>query len=86
VVINKDVIATQNVKEISYLESLEERLIRMSNALIEKNKEIEELKSQRTTDKYQAFDRLPNELFNIFIETRLEPFLKLNAVAEKQTE
>jgi len=78
VVINKDVIATQNVKEISYLESLEERLIKMSNALIEKNKEIEHLKSLRTTDRYEKFDRIPDELFETFIETRLEPFLKLN--------
>jgi hypothetical protein len=81
VVINKDVIATQNVKEISYLESLEERLIRMSNALIEKNKEIEYLKSLRTTDRYEKFDRIPDELFETFIETRLEPFLKLNTNA-----
>ena len=78
VVINKDVIATQNVKEISYLESLEERLIKMSNALIEKNKEIEHLKSFRTSDRYKKFDRIPEELFETFIETRLEPFLKLN--------
>jgi len=78
VVINKDVIATQNVKEISYLESLEERLIRMSNALIEKNKEIEYLKSLRPSDRYEKFDRIPDELFETFIETRLEPFLKLN--------
>jgi hypothetical protein len=78
VIINKDVIATQNVKEISYLESLEERLIRMSNALIEKNKEIEHLKSLRTSDRYKKFDRIPDELFETFIETRLEPFLKLN--------
>jgi hypothetical protein len=78
VIINKDVIATQNVKEISYLESLEERLIRMSNALIEKNKEIERLKSLRTSDRYKKFDRIPEELFETFIETRLEPFLKLN--------
>ena len=78
VVINKDVIATQNVKEISYLESLEERLIKMSNALIEKNKEIEQLKGKRTTDKYEPFEALPDELFNTFIETRLKPYLKLN--------
>ena len=78
VVINKDVIATQNIKEISYLESLEERLIKMSNALIEKNKEIEYLKSLRTSDRYEKFDRIPDELFETFIETRLEPFLKLN--------
>jgi hypothetical protein len=78
VIINKDVIATQNVKEISYLESLEERLIRMSNALIEKNKEIEQLKGKRTTDKYEPFEALPDELFNTFIETRLKPYLKLN--------
>jgi phosphate starvation-inducible protein PhoH len=78
VIINKDVIATQNVKEKSYLESLEERLIRMSNALIEKNKEIERLKSLRTSDRYKKFDRIPEELFETFIETRLEPFLKLN--------
>ena len=86
VIINKDIVATQNVKEISYLESLEERIIRMSNALIEKNKEIEHLKSLRTSDRYKKFDRIPDELFETFIETRLEPFLKLNAVAEKQTE
>jgi len=78
VIINKDVIATQNVKEISYLESLEERLIRMSNALIEKNKEIEHLKSLRTSDRYKKFDKIPDELFETFIETRLEPFLKLH--------
>jgi chromosomal replication initiation ATPase DnaA len=78
VIINKDVIATQNVKEISYLESLEERLIRMSNALIEKNKEIEQLKGQRTTDKYKLFEALPDELFDTFVETRLKPYLKLN--------
>jgi hypothetical protein len=81
VVINKDVIATQNVKEISYLESLEERLIKMSNALIEKNKEIEELKGQRPSDKYEPFHKIPDELFETFIETRLEPFLKLNSNA-----
>jgi hypothetical protein len=78
VIINKDIVATQNVKEISYLESLEERLIRMSNALIEKNKQIEELKGQRTSDKYEPFHKIPDELFETFIETRLEPFLKLN--------
>jgi len=78
VIINKDIVATQNVKEISYLESLEERLIKLSNALIEKNKEIEHLKSLRTTDRYKKFDRIPDELFEIFVETRLEPFLKLN--------
>ena len=78
VIINKDIVATQNVKEISYLESLEERIIRMSNALIEKNKEIEHLKSLRTSDRYKKFDRIPDELFETFIETRLEPFLKLN--------
>ena len=78
VIINKDIVATQNVKEISYLESLEERLIKMSNALIEKNKEIEYLKSLRTSDRYKKFDRIPDELFETFIETRLEPFLKLN--------
>ena len=78
VIINKDIVATQNIKEMSYLESLEERLIKMSNALIEKNKEIEELKSKRPTSKYDKFDKIPNELFETFIETRLEPFLKLN--------
>jgi len=78
VIINKDIVATQNVKEISYLESLEERIIRMSNALIEKNKEIEHLKSLRTSDRYKKFDRIPEELFETFIETRLEPFLKLH--------
>jgi len=81
VIINKDIVATQNVKEISYLESLEERIIRMSNALIEKNKEIEHLKSLRTSDRYKKFDRIPDELFETFIETRLEPFLKLNSNA-----
>ena len=78
VIINKDIIATQNIKEISYLESLEERLIKMSNTLIEKNKEIEQLKGQRTTDKYKPFESLPDELFETFIETRLKPYLKLN--------
>ena len=78
VIINKDIVATQNIKEISYLESLEERLIKLSNALIEKNKEIEHLKSLRTSDRYKKFDRIPDELFETFIETRLEPFLKLN--------
>ena len=78
VIINKDIVATQNIKEISYLESLEERIIKLSNALIEKNKEIEHLKSLRTTDRYKKFDRIPDELFETFVETRLEPFLKLN--------
>lgn len=88
VIINKDIVATQNIKEISYLESLEERIINLSNTLIEKNKEIEELKSQRTTDKYEPFSEIPDKLFNTFIETRLKPFLAINkiAVAEKQIE
>ena len=79
VIINKDIIATQNVKEISYLESLEERLIKMSNTLIEKNKQIEELKGQRTSDKYKPFEQIPEEQFQNFIETRLKPYLKLYA-------
>ena len=88
VIINKDIVATQNIKEISYLESLEERIINLSNALIEKNKQIEELKAQRPTDKYKEFDAIPNELFDNFVETRLKPYLMVNkkAVAEKQTE
>ena len=86
VIINKDIVATQNIKEISYLESLEERLIKMSNALIEKNKEIEHLKTLRPTDKYKDFDVMSDKMLNEFIETRLKPFLRLNAVAEKQTE
>ena len=88
VIINKDIIATQNVKEMSYLESLEETIINLSNALIEKNKQIEELKGQRTTNKYKEFDAIPNELFDNFVETRLKPYLMVNkiAVAEKQTE
>jgi len=78
VIINKDIIATQNIKEISYLESLEERIIQMSNTLIEKNKQIEELKAQRTSDKYKPFEEIPEEQFQNFIETRLKPYLKLN--------
>lgn len=78
VVINKDIVATQNIKEISYLESLEERIIQMSNTLIEKNKQIEELKSQRTTDRYKDFDIMSDDLLEEFIETRLKPYLKLN--------
>ena len=50
----------------------------MSNALIDKNKQIEELKSQRTTNKYKEFDAIPEELLDTFIETRLKPYLKLN--------
>ena len=79
VIINKDIIATQNIKEISYLESLEERIIQMSNTLIDKNKQIEELKAQRPTDRYKEFDKIPNELLDTFIETRLKPYLKLYA-------
>ena len=88
VIINKDIVSTQNLKEISYLESLEERIVQMSNTLIEKNKQIEELKAQRTTDKYKPFEAIPNELFDTFIETRLKPYLMVNknAVAEKQIE
>lgn len=78
VIINKDIVATQNIKEISYLESLEERIIQMSNTLIDKNKQIEELKGQRPTDKYKEFDAIPEELLENFIETRLKPYLKLN--------
>jgi len=78
VIINKDIIATQNVKEMSYLESLEERIINLSNALIDKNKQIEELQSQRTTERYKEFDAIPEELLDTFIETRLKPYLKLN--------
>lgn len=78
VVINKDIIETQNIKEISYLESLEERIIQMSNTLIEKNKQIEQLQEQRTTNRYKPFEALPDELFDSFIETRLKPYLKLN--------
>ena len=79
VIINKDIVATQNIKEMSYLESLEERIIQMSNALIDKNKQIEELKGQRPTDKYKEFDAIPEELLETFIETRLKPYLKLYA-------
>lgn len=78
VIINKDIVATQNIKEISYLESLEERIINLSNTLIEKNKEIEELKSERKAERYEPFKAIPNELFDTFIETRLKPYLKLN--------
>ena len=78
VIINKDIIETQNLKEISYLESLEKRIIDMSNALIEKNKEIEKLKSLRTTDKYKEFDVMSDELFYNFVETRLKPYLRLH--------
>ena len=78
VIINKDIIATQNVKEMSYLESLEERIINLSNALIEKNKQIEVLQAQRTTERYKEFDAIPEELLDTFIETRLKPYLKLN--------
>jgi len=78
VIINKDIIATQNIKEISYLESLEERIIQMSNTLIDKNKQIEELKGQRTSDKYKPFEEIPEEQFQTFIDTRLKPYLKLN--------
>lgn len=78
VIINKDIIATQNLKEISYLESLEERIVQMSNTLIEKNKQIEQLQGQRTTNRYKPFEALPDELFDTFIETRLKPYLKLN--------
>ena len=78
VIINKDIVATQNIKEISYLESLEERIIQMSNTLIDKNKQIEELKGQRPTNRYKEFDAIPEELLENFIETRLKPFLKFN--------
>ncbi len=74
VIINKDIIATQNIKDISYLENLEARLVQMSNTLIEKNKQIDELKK----DKYKDLENIPEELFETFIETRLKPFLKLN--------
>lgn len=78
VIINKDIVATQNIKEISYLESLEERIINLSNTLIEKNKQIEELKTQRPTDRYKDFDLLSDDLLEEFVETRLKPYLKLN--------
>ena len=78
VIINKDIVATQNVKEISYLESLEERIINLSNTLIEKNKQIEELKTQRPTDRYKDFDLMSDDLLEEFVETRLKPYLKLN--------
>ena len=78
VIINKDIVATQNIKEISYLESLEERIIQMSNTLIDKNKQIEELQEQRTTDRYKDFDIMSDDLLEEFIETRLKPYLKLN--------
>lgn len=78
VIINKDIIATENLKEISYLESLEQRIINLSNTLIEKNKQIEQLKSQRPTDRYKDFDLLSDDLLDQFIQTRLKPYLKLN--------
>ena len=78
VIINKDIVATQNVKEISYLESLEERIINLSNTLIEKNKQIEKLKTQRPADRYKDFDLMSDDLLEEFIETRLKPYLKLN--------
>jgi F0F1-type ATP synthase beta subunit len=81
VVINKDIIETQNIKEISYLESLEERIINLSNTLIDKNKQIEELKTQRTTERYKDFDIMSDDLLEEFIETRLKPYLKLNYAA-----
>ena len=78
VIINKDIIETQNIKEISYLESLEERIINLSNTLIEKNKQIDQLKKQRTTDRYKDFDVMPDEMLNEFITTRLKPYLRLH--------
>lgn len=78
VIINKDIIETQNLKEISYLESLEQRIIDLSNTLIDKNKEIEELKTLRPTDKYKDFDVMPDEMLNEFIITRLKPYLRLH--------
>ena len=89
-IINKDVIHSGDFNKMSYLESLEERIIRLSNALIDKNKEVEVLKAEvkysDIEEKYLEFEKIPENLFEGFIETRLKPFLKLNAVAEKQTE
>jgi hypothetical protein len=79
-IINKDVIHSGDFNKMSYLESLEERIIRLSNALIDKNKEVQELRS--APPKYSEFEKIPEELFQTFIETRLEPFLKLNSYAK----
>lgn len=51
---------------------------RLANYIKNKKPEIEQLKGQRTTDKYKPFEALPDELFETFIETRLKPYLKLN--------
>jgi hypothetical protein len=88
-IINKDVIHSGDFNKLSYLESLEERIIRLSNALIDKNKEVEELKEKipevkysDIEEKYLEFQKIPEELFQTFIETRLNPFLKLNSYAK----
>ena len=85
-IINKDVIHSGDFNKMSYLESLEERIIRLSNALIDKNKEVEVLKAEvkhsDIEEKYLEFEKIPKELFQTFIETRLEPFLKLNSYAK----
>ncbi len=85
-IINKDVIHSGDFNKMSYLESLEERIIRLSNALIDKNKEVEVLKAEvkhsDIEEKYLEFEKIPEELFQTFIETRLEPFLKLNSYAK----
>ena len=83
-IINADIISTGNVKEMSYLDSLEERIVSMSNALIDKNTEIEDLKDRLTNSKYKDFDIMDDKLLSQFIETRLKPFLKLN-YGNKQT-
>jgi hypothetical protein len=79
-IINNDVIHSGGINKMSYLESLEESIIRLSNALIDKNKEVQELRS--APPKYSEFEKIPEELFQTFIETRLEPFLKLNSYAK----
>lgn len=78
VIINKDIIETKHLKEIYYLESLEERIIHLSNTLIEKNKEIEVLKINRPSGRYKDFDVMSDKALETFIETRLKPYLKLN--------
>lgn len=81
VIVNKDIIETKHLKEIYYLESLEQRIIDLSNTLIEKNKEIEILKLNRPSGRYKDFDIMPDEMLEEFIETRLKPYLKLNYAA-----
>jgi len=74
--INKDLVSTTDLDYSNYLESLEDRITELSDLATRQNESIQQLSS--APEKYKAFEQIPDYLLKTFIETRLEPFLKLH--------